>query len=83
MESCGNRRLAGVISNFKDQGHRVRLLTLKTRTKPYESTEDHRALLEAVRRRDAEKAYQIHRNHRIRVNAQLLDLLDRLGFGES
>jgi DNA-binding GntR family transcriptional regulator len=79
---CGNRRLAAVMANLWDQGHRVQMLTLKSRPRPFDSMQEHRDLLQAIRERDAAKAYEIHKRHRIRVNAMLLDILDKLGFGE-
>lgn len=75
IESCPNRRLRGVVYQFWDQAHRVRMLTLRLRPKPTTSNRDHLALVEAIERRDADLAREIHREHRIRNGRMLVDLL--------
>lgn len=75
----GNRRVEGVVSMFNDQVRRARALTLHMRPLPTKSNEDHRALLEAIRRGDAAQARALHRRHRIEARDMLTDLLDRHG----
>ena len=79
LDLCGNARLKGVVLNFWDQAHRVRVLTLKMRPKPEKSTREHTELVDAIRKGDAELARQIHSKHRERAGRELLEMLDRLG----
>lgn len=79
IECCPNRRLRAVVYQFWDQAHRVRMLTLRLRDKPVASNEDHLALVEAIARGDAERAWTIHREHRIRNGQMLVGLLRRHG----
>jgi DNA-binding GntR family transcriptional regulator len=74
---CGNPRLASICLKFRDQSHRVRMITLPLRPKPVSSTKDHRALLGAIRDGDAAKAREIHQSHRIAGGNLLVDLLRR------
>ncbi|THK36663.1 GntR family transcriptional regulator [Ensifer sp. MPMI2T] len=79
LELSGNKMLKSVVLNFIDRAHRVRMLTLKMRPKPVNSTRDHAELVRAIRAGDVEKAGTIHREHRRRAGRELLDLLERLG----
>ncbi|PDT82099.1 GntR family transcriptional regulator [Sinorhizobium sp. BJ1] len=79
LELSGNKMLKSVVLNFIDRAHRVRMLTLKMRPKPVNSTRDHAELVKAIRAGDVEKAGTIHREHRQRAGRELLKLLERLG----
>lgn len=79
LELSGNKMLKSVVLNFIDRAHRVRMLTLKMRPKPVNSTRDHAELVKAIRAGDVEKAGTIHREHRQRAGRELLNLLERLG----
>jgi DNA-binding GntR family transcriptional regulator len=76
VELCGNRRLAAVVFNYWDRSHRARLFTLRLRPKPVDSTREHMAVVEAIRRGDAEAARELHRKHRDRGGRELLEILD-------
>ena len=78
LELAGNPRLAAICLNFWDQTHRVRMITLRLRPKPISSTKDHRALIRAIQRGDAEAARRLHRAHRARGGAMQVELLERL-----
>jgi DNA-binding GntR family transcriptional regulator len=82
LASCGNERLKAIIEQFMDQSHRVRKLTLKLRPKPVSSNDDHRALVDAIERGDAETAWRIHHTHRQRNGRRLVELLERHGLGQ-
>ncbi len=75
MDASRNERLRALVHQFWDQGHRVRMLTLRLRPKPVMSNRDHLALVEAIERRDAEAARSIHREHRIQAGQMLVGLL--------
>jgi len=77
IEMCGNRHLANVAKNFLDRAHRFRLLTLPHRDKPVYSNVNHAAVVEAIRRGDAQTALDIHRGHKRRWGRELSDILDR------
>jgi DNA-binding GntR family transcriptional regulator len=76
LKACGNRRLMAICFNFWDQTHRARMMTLRLRPNPVSSTNDHRALLNAVEQGDFETAREIHRAHRIRGGHMMVELLE-------
>jgi hypothetical protein len=66
---------------FDGELQRTRFATLHLRPIPTESIRDHRALVEAIRARDGEKARQIHLAHRDRgLNEMLRVVGDYTGF---
>ncbi len=75
VEFSGNERLQKLVGTYIDQVHRIRILTLKMRPKPIDSNKDHRAVLDAIERADAESARHIHRTHRERNGRMLVDIL--------
>ena len=77
IELCGNRRLAQMVYNYWDRAHRARIFTLRLRPKPVDSTREHLAVVEAIRRGDAIAARDLHRAHRERGSRELLAILDR------
>jgi DNA-binding GntR family transcriptional regulator len=76
---CGNRRLIAMVEQVWDQAHRARLQTLYLRPKPVRSNDDHRALVKAIRNRDAATARLIHEQHRRAATEMLVGLLARFG----
>jgi len=72
---CGNRRLAEVVINFWERAHRARMVTLRMRPRPTNSTREHRAVMKAIRAGDATKAGAIHRAHRERGALELTEIL--------
>jgi DNA-binding GntR family transcriptional regulator len=77
VELCGNRRLCEIARVHWDQMQRVRDVTLHLRPPPDESTREHRALLEAIRRGDHEAARELHRSNRERGQSVVLGVLER------
>jgi len=75
----GNARIVGVVGMFSDQVHRARMLTLHMRPLPTGSNEDHRRLVDAIRRGDAEEARKIHRTHRRAARDLLINLMKKHG----
>ena len=82
LELCGNRHLAQTARLFLEKAHRVRLLTTPLRERPVYSNVNHAAVVEAVRRGDAQTALEIHRAHKRRWSAELDGLLRRLNLPE-
>jgi len=76
VEYSENRRLIALVGNFIDQSHRVRIMTLRMRPKPVNSVADHRAVMEAIIRGDAEAAWRLHQKHREGNGKMLVDILD-------
>lgn len=77
LDLCGNRRLAGMAFTVFDQVHRVRMVTLRMRPIPYQSSLDHRAVIEAIRAGDGLTAYNVHRRHRQQAMELLTRILER------
>lgn len=75
----GNGRLMRVVGMFSDQVHRARLLTLHMRPAPQASNENHRALVDAIRRAEPETARRIHREHRLMAKDLLIGILRQHG----
>jgi DNA-binding GntR family transcriptional regulator len=80
VELTRNQRLQQIVTQLGEQAHRARMLTLRLRPKPVSSNRDHAMLVDAIAARDAEKARQIHHDHRARAGAMLVQLLEKLGF---
>ncbi len=79
VEFSDNGRLIALVGMFFDQSHRVRMLTLRLRPKPVASIEDHRAVMEAIARGDADEARRRHRIHREKSGKMLIDILETHG----
>jgi len=79
VDFSGNARLASLVGTFIDQSHRVRMLTLRLRPRPDASNEDHRAVVDAIARGDADAARSIHRRHREKSGTMLVTLLQTHG----
>lgn len=79
LDLCGNRMLKQLVLNTWDRAHRARMVTLRLRPKPVNSTREHRALVKAIRKGDPQAARDVQRAHRQRAGTELLSLLRRLG----
>ncbi len=77
VNMCGNLRLAGIVFNYWDRAHRARMVTLRMRPKPLNSTREHLAIVAAIRSGDAEEAGALFRAHRERASRELTELLQR------
>lgn len=73
----GNSRIATVVANMADQVRRARAVTLFMREKPHKSNHDHRQVMEAIRKGDADAACRIHNAHRRQAQSMLLALLEK------
>lgn len=79
LDLCGNRMIKQLVLNTWDRAHRARMVTLRMRPKPVNSTREHRALVKAIRQGDPVAARDVQRAHRERAGTELLSLLQRLG----
>jgi GntR family transcriptional regulator, rspAB operon transcriptional repressor len=78
VEMSGNERLRRYAQSLEDQIHRARLFTHQLRPKPSRSTEDHRAVAEAIRAGDGERARALHQAHRRRARDEILTIISAL-----
>jgi DNA-binding GntR family transcriptional regulator len=77
LKLCGNARIEQIVRRYWDQIHRVRYITLKLGPKPQASAGEHREIVEALARGDADTAQRLFRQHRARgVQKQLATLKD-------
>lgn len=75
LEFSGNERLKQTVLNFWDLSHRTRYFTLHLREKPVHSTKDHQQVIEAIKHRDASRAVDIHKRHRIKGGLELVSII--------
>jgi DNA-binding GntR family transcriptional regulator len=78
VKLAGNRMLMATVENFWDRAHRARMVTLRMRPKPINSTKEHTLLVERLRAGDPAGAVQVNRAHRSRASRELLELFERL-----
>ena len=76
----GNRRIANIVNMYNDQVRRARFLTLNFRPAPTKSNDDHRNVLDAIRKNDAKRARELHKSHRVQAKDMLISLLEKYGF---
>ena len=79
LDLSGNKMLKQMVLNIWDRAHRARMVTLRLRPKPVNSTREHRALVKAIKQGDPVAAGELQRSHRERAGAELVQLLQRLG----
>jgi DNA-binding GntR family transcriptional regulator len=72
VELAGNRRIEQEFNLLHDQLKRALLFTLPWRSHQMQAMEEHRALLEAMRRGDADLARRLAQHHRRRVRDEVL-----------
>lgn len=75
----GNRRLRGMVAALNDQVHRARMVTLRLRALPQKSNDEHREILDCLRRGDAKAARQAFFSHRQRAAKELVEILEKSG----
>jgi DNA-binding GntR family transcriptional regulator len=77
LELCGNRRMAQMADTVFDQVYRARQISLRLRPKPWKSNEEHKAVIEAIRKGDTRLAAKIHREHREKASEVLTGVLKK------
>lgn len=77
LDVCGNPRLASMAYTLWDQGHRARMTTVRLRRALARSNQEHRGVLEAIRRGDWRQARNRHARHRARATGEIIELLER------
>jgi DNA-binding GntR family transcriptional regulator len=76
---CGNGRLAAMIMTVWDQAHRARMFTLRLREPPRRSTQEHRAVVDAILAGDVAAARSLYESHRRRGGEELMAIIERHG----
>lgn len=71
-----NKRLTGFVTSMYDQAHRARMITLRLRQLPRQSTQDHRDILQFIETGEIEQARETFRRHRESAAGELLSLLE-------
>ena len=74
---ASNRLLAETVQGLWDRAHRARMVTLRLRPRPVNSTREHNAIVDAIRTGDAKEAARLYRHHRERGSSELLALLEK------
>jgi DNA-binding GntR family transcriptional regulator len=74
IEFCGNAHLTRTAKLFLDKAHRARLATLPYRKAPVYSNSNHAAVVEAIKRGDAQTAREIHLAHKRRWSSELNEI---------
>jgi DNA-binding GntR family transcriptional regulator len=69
-------RLVGMIDALRDQIFRFRQILLKNERQARVSNEDHRLIMEHIRRRDAEGVERLVREHIVRGQRMVLKAID-------
>lgn len=75
LDLCGNEMLKNIVFNFWDRAHRARMITLRLRSKPTQSTSEHAELIAALREGNVVLAGKIQKQHRDRARKELLSIL--------
>jgi DNA-binding GntR family transcriptional regulator len=82
VELAGNRQLQATVMNYWDRAHRARMVTLRLRPKPVNSTREHRVLVDRIAAGDADGAAQLFRAHRQRAGRELLAIFEHYRFAQ-
>jgi DNA-binding GntR family transcriptional regulator len=82
LELAGNRQLHATVMNYWDRAHRARMVTLRLRPKPVNSTKEHMSLVERLLAGDAEGAAAVNRTHRQRASRELLSIFEQYRFAQ-
>jgi DNA-binding GntR family transcriptional regulator len=77
LDLCGNARLKALADVLWDQSHRARATTVRLRPDLQPSNEEHRAVVEAIRRGDWKEARARHLKHRLRTSREIIGLLEQ------
>lgn len=77
LELCGNQRLAEMTFTIADQAHRARMVSLRLRPKPVDSTQEHREVLEAIRAGNWRAAGKLMKRHRDKGREMILGVLEQ------
>ncbi|MEX2519986.1 MAG: GntR family transcriptional regulator [Paracoccaceae bacterium] len=75
LDMNSNRRLSAFVNTLFDQAHRVRMITLRLRQTPVDSTREHREILNHICDGNPAATRETFRRHRERAADELLGIL--------
>lgn len=75
VELSNNRELVRLVNAYWDKTDRVRMLTLRLREPPAQSTKEHYEVIEALKAQNADDAIKLNTSHRKRAAEELTNLL--------
>lgn len=70
-----NHRLGILIGSYADQLYRARLYAIDDRTLPVQSLQEHRAIIAAIRSRNAQAAQELMVGHRHRGSQEMVQII--------
>lgn len=74
---AGNKLLTDAVMSYWDRAHRARMFTLRLRQTPFDSTQEHMALVQRIEQGDAAGASLVNREHRQRACLELLSIFEK------
>lgn len=77
VKMAGNKKLLDTVMSFWDRAHRARMFTLRLRQLPINSTKEHMAMVDRIRKGDAAGASTVNREHRQRAGRELLLIFEK------
>ncbi len=83
LELAGNTVLMNTVQLLWDRAHRARMVTLRLRPPPVNSTREHNAIVDAIKAGDPEDAVRHYKRHRERASVELLAILEKAGLGSA
>lgn len=82
LDLHGNRRLRAFVVALNDQVYRARMITLRLREMPHKSNEEHRDILQHLRKGEPDATRKAFRAHRERAAAELVSILEKYRLGQ-
>ena len=77
IKLAGNRLLADTVRRCWDRAHHARMVALRLRAKPVNSTREHNAIVAAIRAGDPKETARLYRLHRERGSKELLAIIEK------
>jgi DNA-binding GntR family transcriptional regulator len=73
---CDNSYIEQILTNIYDQNNRIRILSIRSDARQLEATEEHKAILDCIRRREPEQAAEAMHQHIINARATAYRVLE-------
>ena len=73
-----NNELISLVNSYWEKTNRARMLTLRIRKPPVQSSQEHRNVIDALKQGDVETAIAINTKHRARASSELTNLLEAI-----
>ena len=79
LEAARNNYIRDAMRRINDQIHRARLISIRVKGKPTQSTKDHEKMTQAIELHDARLARELTQEHLRRIREEQVDILTGLG----